>query len=463
MQFFRLTKTKITIFAALVVGFCVPFAVSAISFDPSNIIGTSEYFNYQSMSRKDISYFLKQKGSYLAGYTVSVNGTSKSAAQIIYDAAQEYHINPKIILATLQKEQSLITNSNPSQTALNYAMGYGCPDGGGCNSNAAGFYKQVDYATWQFRRYSDYPNNYTYRVGNTYTFHDGCVNKPSTTTVTIKNQPTANLYNYTPHVYCGNYNFWKNYTSWFTVRYPDGSLLNPEGEVGIWLIQDGKKYPFYSKEAFLSRYSFDKVITVPASVLDAYPLGAPIKYPDLSLLQAPTGGIYLILESKRYAITSKDVFNQLGFNMEEVQKVSWDELNVYPDGQKITSIDTTPSGRLLQSASTGAIYFVEGDIYHTIHSKEILTSRYPYLKWIQVPQSYLNSLSRGSDVKFNDGELVASPHSNGVYVISGGKKRPIPSMEVFNGLGYKWSNVIWTTDRAMEAHPTGEKVTLFSL
>lgn len=459
------TKRTTTI-ALLLAAIGVVFRFSpaaAVTFNPAAIISNSEFFNYNSLAQKDISYFLNQKGSYLAGYSVTVNGTTMSAAKIIYNAAHEYRINPKVILVTLQKEQSLITSSSPSQRALDYAMGYGCPDGGGCKSTTAGFFKQIDYATWQLRQYADHSNNYHFRPGQTYTFNDGCSGKPPTTTVTITNQATANLYNYTPHVYCGNYNFWKNWLSWFTIQYPDGSLLNPEGEPGIWLIQDGKKYPFHSKSAFLSRYDLSKVITVPASVLDAYPLGSPIKYPDLSLLQAPSGGIYLILEGKRYAVTSREIFQQLGFSFEEVFKVSWDELNAYPEGSKITSINQAPTGQLMQSTATGAIYYVESSIRHAIHSKEILRSRFRYQRWIRVPQSQLDRYAKGGAVKFRDGELVASPNSNGVYLISNGQRRPIPSMEVFNGMGYQWYNIVWSSDRALKVHPLGERVTLFSL
>jgi hypothetical protein len=54
-------------------------------------------------------------------------GQTLSAANIIYDAAQAYGISPRVILATLQKEQSLVTDPTPWQNntvAVNCAMGY---------------------------------------------------------------------------------------------------------------------------------------------------------------------------------------------------------------------------------------------------------------------------------------------------------------------------------------------------
>ncbi|MFC1663271.1 hypothetical protein ACFL04_03875 [Patescibacteria group bacterium] len=427
-------------------------AAMAISFNPSNIISNTEFFNKNSLTLKDIQYFLKQKGGMLSSYSVSVNGVRKSASKIIYDAAQEYSLSPKTILVTLQKEQSLVTAKDPSQRAINFAMGYGCPDGGSCNPNASGFYKQVDFASWQFRRYTDHPGWYTYKVANTYNI--------SGTSVKIQNQATANLYNYTPHIH-GNENFWRIWNSWFIILYPDGSLLKPEGEPGIWLIKDGKKYPFHSAEAFHTKYDINKVIEIPASVLDAYPLGTPIKYSDLTLLQAPSGGVYLVLNGEKYAVTSREIFNNLGLNPEEMLKVGWTELNNYPDGGKITNVTSAPSGRLLQSRQTGSIYYVTGDVLRTIHSPEILRSQFGGLRWVQVDQSELDSYQKGSAVKFRDGELIASPNSNGVYFVSNGKKLPIPSMEVFLGLGFKWSNIVWTSDRAVSVHPTGDKLRLF--
>ena len=120
-----------------------------------------------TLSAADIQSFLVSKNSGLANFTDVENcgssagahysfyatyyhcGTVQRASQIIYDSAQAYGINPQVILATLQKEQSLVTTPNPSSSQLNFAMGYGCPDSGGCS--VSGFFNQVDNGTWQFR------------------------------------------------------------------------------------------------------------------------------------------------------------------------------------------------------------------------------------------------------------------------------------------------------------------------
>lgn len=218
----------------LIFGFLFSFRLpkaEARDFNPGNLIDDSSFQNNSSMTAADIQNFLASKGSYLAGY--SENG--RSAAQIIYDAAHgggnasgtvtgtPYNIiskiSPRVILVTLQKEQSLITSSSPGDSAIKHAMGYGCPDGGGCDPKYEGFTNQVEYASWQLQwNYERATKGYSdYQVGQTMGFSNTLspYNPPPTQDVTFANAATVSFYRYTPHVYNGNYNFWKLYYTWF--------------------------------------------------------------------------------------------------------------------------------------------------------------------------------------------------------------------------------------------------------
>jgi len=169
-----------------------------------------------------------------------------SAAQIIYNTAQTYHINPQVILTTLQKEQGLITDDWPWTNEYSAAMGYACPDDGtGCHSKYAGFFTQVDAAAWQFRHDLNSPSTGNYIPGqNNYIGYYPCSNG---TTVYIQNAATAVLYNYTPYqpdptviqytnptgssngpgaapssdgcATYGNRNFWWYFNTWFGSTY----------------------------------------------------------------------------------------------------------------------------------------------------------------------------------------------------------------------------------------------------
>jgi hypothetical protein len=155
----------------------------------------------------------------------------KSAAQIIWEVAQQYGINPQVLIVMLQKEQSLITDNWPWAVQYQKAMGYACPDTAPCDTQYYGFYNQVSSAAWQLKRYVNYPNNYNFKSGVTryiqYSPNASC----GGSNVFIENAATAALYNYTPYqpnpgalanLYgsadCGAYgnrNFWRMFNEWF--------------------------------------------------------------------------------------------------------------------------------------------------------------------------------------------------------------------------------------------------------
>ena len=197
--------------------------------------------------------------------SASISG-GESAAQIIYNAAQQYRINPEVILTTLQKEQGLVTDNWPWLNEYQHAMGYACPDSGSCSSGYADFYQQVDGAAWQFRNYLNNPGEYNYWIGNnTVEYAPGC----SGSTVDIQNAATAALYIYTPYqpnsnvlastnsigsssgpgpaisdscAAYGNRNFWWYFNSWFGPSVDTNISLGEEsGTYTIYVLYDGLK------------------------------------------------------------------------------------------------------------------------------------------------------------------------------------------------------------------------------
>ncbi|MFH0779542.1 MAG: hypothetical protein V1928_01660 [Parcubacteria group bacterium] len=98
-------KIILSIFTILFV--IAPLNALASDFDNGNIIVDKDLTNYNSMSLTDIQDFLMKKSGTLAQYsTLNKNGVQKSAAEIIYDASQEYKINPQFLLVMLQKNKA---------------------------------------------------------------------------------------------------------------------------------------------------------------------------------------------------------------------------------------------------------------------------------------------------------------------------------------------------------------------
>ncbi len=433
----------------------VPYSVLAVEFNPNNIISTEQLIDYRSMSKTRIQSFLEKQNGTLKDYNYNVYGVAKPASDIIYDAAQFYQINPKYLLVLLQKEQSLISDPDPTEGQYDWATGYAVCDSCSKSDPAIqkyrGFFNQVNWAARRNRQYIDEAGRWHYKVGGTYNI-DGI-------SVTMENQATVNLYTYTPHIH-GNQNFHRLWYSWFNTQYPDGSLLQAEGQPGVYLIKNGKKRAFWSQSAFLASYNKRNIITVTQGELDAYDDGVPIKFAEYSLLRGPDDNVYLISNNKKRLIESDEVFRQIGFNPEEVIDVEDVDIDSYSNGEPITINSTYPTGILMQSKQTGGVSFVQNGVRHSIWSKEILLSQFPNSRLTIMEESEINQYAKGGPVLFRDGELITSPGTSSVYVISNGQRRRITSAEVFNALGFKWNNIIYTNDNALEIHPLGEPLTL---
>ncbi|PIX03367.1 hypothetical protein COZ78_00725 [bacterium (Candidatus Gribaldobacteria) CG_4_8_14_3_um_filter_42_11] len=469
----------------LIITLSLAKTAQAQGFDPNNIIGDLEILDHASMNLTDIQQFLAAKGSYLANYSCAdINGVIRKAAEIIYNAAvlsydcdgailsdsptdserslkcRKVTISPKFLLVLLQKEQSLIEESSPSQSNLDWAAGYGCPDSGGCNERWRGFGKQVNSAALQFRDYLDNPRLYTYKAGNTYIFTNpyGTISKEPVA-VTPANQATAALYNYTPHVYNGNYNFYKIWRRYFTKVYPDGSLLQAQGEPGVWLLQNGLKRPFISKSALTSRYDLKKIIAVNKSDLDKYATGPAIKFPQYSLIKSPRGTIFLLVDDKKRGFTTMTAFRKMGFNPDEVVSAGWEDINAYADGRPITATSTYPTGALLQDKKTGGVYYVNEGIKAPLVDRIFLTTKFKNKKIIKASPAELEQYQTLPPYLFGDGELLKTKDSPYTYVISGGKKLLIASDEVFKGLGYKTENVIIVPPKVLYLYDAGTPIT----
>ena len=166
-----------------------------------------------------------------------LGGSQESAAQIIAKVGAACGISPKVLLVMLEKEQSLVTDSWPTQRQFDVAMGYACPDSGpnnsaNCDLSQTGFFQQVYRAAWQLQVYKAFPGSYRYKPFQTNQIQWHPNQACGTSQVHIQNWATAALYIYTPYrpnqaalnagwgigdacSSYGNRNFFLLYNSWF--------------------------------------------------------------------------------------------------------------------------------------------------------------------------------------------------------------------------------------------------------
>lgn len=170
-------------------------------FDPDTVMSDATFGAANSMSAEDIQAFLERQGGTLGAYRAPDHtGKVKSAAEIISEAAAGAGVNPKVILTTLQKEQSLLSKRSPAQRDYDWAMGCGKTDST-TYTKYQGFGRQVWFGAQTLRK-----NANRFTPGVTLSI-DGSVVRPT-------NAATFTQYRYTPH-FPGVMSFWMLYWTYF--------------------------------------------------------------------------------------------------------------------------------------------------------------------------------------------------------------------------------------------------------
>jgi len=307
-----------------------------------------------------------------------------TAAQIIYNLSQQYQINPQVLLVTLQKESSLITDTWPLPSQYQSATGYGCPDSGpnnsaNCNSNYFGLTNQLTNTAYMYHAImTQNPNWYSpYVVGTNYiqwSPNASC----GGTNVNIVNWSTAALYDYTPYqpnaaalnagygvgdscsAY-GNRNFYLYFTSWFGPTY--GNLVQAPGGGGVYLIDNGTKRPFPNEISFISNnYSWANMVTISATELNSLPTGTPVPYNahyrDGKLIKAAGAGTYVIDNGTKRPFPNETTFFLYGYTYADASSITNYEMSLIPDGTPMPYNTHLRDGHLVRNSS-GGMYVVD--------------------------------------------------------------------------------------------------------
>jgi LasA protease len=143
----------------------VPVSTPSADGPDFKIIPDSELVYGPASVGFDLSGFIKQEGGYLAGYEDEIDGSTYSAAQVIQRIAQEYSVNPRLLLAVLEYQSHWLTKAKPKDDTLDYPLGLYQP-------TRKGLYHQLAWAADNLNR-----GFYIWRVGGaaTWTLYDGVV------------------------------------------------------------------------------------------------------------------------------------------------------------------------------------------------------------------------------------------------------------------------------------------------
>ncbi len=369
------------------------------AFDPGLIISDSVFYDFGSMTLKQVESFLDSRVSScratdpaidcLKNYKTNIPETpatapkevgpckaipakaNASAAEVIFAISQACGISPKVLIVTLQKEQGLVTSTKPTEYMYRAAMGFGCPDSdpGICGKVYVGLFNQLYRAAKQFRWYGNPDGSFTYwKPGRTISMRYNPKSSCGSTSFPLKSQATANLYYYTPYTpnkaalanlygtgdSCsayGNRNFWRFYHDWFGSPIGGGYLLKAEGSE-TFLIVDNQKYLVTDPRLVENLAPLGPLGTISQAYLDSFTTAGEMRQ---LVKNRETQEIFLLVDGLRYAVDC-NIANQFGLNCDSAIPLTSAQINVFINGGNLSRVIQTDSVR----------YWIEGGSYRAV-------------------------------------------------------------------------------------------------
>lgn len=369
------------------------------AFDPGLIISDSVFYDFGSMTLKQVEDFLDSRVSNcratdpaidcLKNYRMDIPETpatgprevgpckaipakaNATAAEVIYVISQACGINPEVLIVTLQKEQGLVTSTRPTSYMYRAAMGFGCPDSDPaiCGKVFVGLFNQVYRAAKQFRWYGNPEGSFTYwKPGRTISMRYNPKASCGSTSFPLKSQATANLYYYTPYTpnkaaldnlygtgdSCsayGNRNFWRFFHDWFGSPIGGGYILKAEGPE-TYLIVDNLKYLITDIKLIDNIAPLGPLGTISQAYLDSFTTSGEAKQ---IVRNRDNQEVFLLVDGLRYRVDCATI-GQFGLSCDQAIPLTGAQINVFISGGNLTRVIETNSVR----------YWIEGGSYRAV-------------------------------------------------------------------------------------------------
>ncbi len=461
--------------------------------------------NYVIPEYMEVPYFCKndQGGNEIRSVSVRqwhVNNFplyGMTVATLLADRAVANAINPQVMLVLLERESSAITRAAPSSSMtqtwpLFYAFdetmasyNYSCATAQQKAIDFGGLGQQIAYGTYGIKK------NYT---------DSSDWNSPITidgSTFTPQSRATRALYRYTPHIHNGNHNFWYLFMIWFASisppAYAPALKAGPDGSV--YFIDSGKRWPLRNMAVF-DDWGFNRsaIAVVSDDTLAAWPVGTIVT----NLVVGSDGTVYRIDHGKRRIVSSGRVFEASGLSWANVSNIdssilsqlpygmpmyellrntgsdtvsiytrsqgypipfeifaawgfAWDDVgevpyyasNQYPTTRNLDRLAMTPDGTVYLM-DRGLKYAIPGSVWGAwaFSGSKITATEYEFMNTFPTARNLTT--------------LALAPDGN-VYLIEGGKKRPVTGTG-FRRNGYSWGNVVPLSANLLNTLATGTTV-----
>lgn len=475
-KYLGIFTSSLVVFIILGVTFIFPVAKAGTPYNPNRLMDDLIFDNSTSMTPSQIDNWLNNfpsscistKNGFSApdptGYSPTTGytyGSNVSAGTVIAHAAQAYNLNPQVMLATLQKEQGLVTGGagchpnspdpnapfasspGPNNTftcdingsttctyacvyaggCMNIAIGNDCP--GYCKASSEGFSKQVIEGTWKLKYWEQRTEgNVNWNIQKP--GWNNSDDPPSCYTGPMTQGNRARSASSSPCPYSG--------PPGTTLSYYDGYTTIDNGSTSVHL----------DTGATAALYRFTPFSSGASSFVDKFTSWfGPTT--GTKILNAPGNATFYVFSAgQKIPIPTQALYYAYGFNKIATNVVSQAFLDSLPTGPNLTNLS--------RYSSNGAIELIDNGNRYNVSS---LTTCSDWALSCSDP-SVVNTLD---DDLFSTttwlGYLQPLMYNNGtIYKMSSGNKLPFLNLAAMTQNGYNYGQVSIVTS-ANASQPLG--------
>lgn len=201
--------------------------------------------------------------------------------------------------------------------------------------------------------------------------------------------------------------------------------------------------------------------------------GKPIIDKDLITVSTGKIGYYdVYLPANKYALTYRekvlfDIDVKGGKTTFVTLEKKGEEIEFRGVEEPLTA-GNRPDGTLIRTLISGRIYILEGGQRRYITSPSVFTAKgYNWEDVIIISQEEMVSYPEGEPILdeliIKEGDLVKAGRDPAVYLIENGKRRLIPSPQIFESHGFWWSSIITVYKSQLDQYPDGAPLEMKTL
>lgn len=240
-------------------------------------------------------------------------------------------------------------------------------------------------------------------------------------------------------------------------KHPSGALIRTNNS-GIQLVENTYKRPIPNPEIFDSRFKWKDVVIVSKGEWDGYTEGAPVLLKEGTLIKgAGKNEIYVISGGLKRWISGPELFEKQGYKWGNILTVSQPTLDMHLDGAPITDMNTHADGTLMTAPGKGVAMLADGK-RRPVPTPEVFDFNFKWKDLVSVSSQEWTQYQEGEPMYYPDGMILREAGDHKVYVIEKGKKRWVTSPVLFGELGYKWDNVVVVSSGGTASMAAGDNL-----